>query len=233
MNVEFKARGSRGEIWLYDFIGASFFGDGISAKSFQKELTALGKVSTINLRINSPGGDVFDGFTIYNLLKQHPANIIVDVDGVAASIASIIAMSGDEIRIAKNAMMMIHNPQGGAYGGEDEMDRVKNLLRQIKGNLVGTYVDRTANKSDKVTAWMDDETWFTADAAVEHGFADAVTPETPVTACFDMKAYRNVPEAYRRLVDNATQTARGSMARELAAIRIAENGRRVAALLTA
>ena len=186
MNVQFQAKGSRGEIWLYDAIGSNFFGDGITAKTFQQELARLGKVGTINLHINSPGGDVFDGFAIYNQLAQHPARIEVDVDGVAASIASIIAMAGDEIRVAKNASIMIHNPRGFAAGEESEMQRVAGLLRTIKGNLVDTYRDRTGNPADKIASWMDDETWFTAEAALENGFATSVTRETTVTACFDL-----------------------------------------------
>lgn len=207
MTIEFKARGSRGEIWLYDQIGASFWGDGITAKAFQKELAALGKVTTINLRINSPGGDVFDGFAIYNLLKQHPASVEVDVDGVAASIASIIAMSADagKLRMAKNALMMIHNPQGGAYGDETEMQRVAALLKTVKGNLIDTYVDRTACKASDAEAWMNEETWFTADAAMQCGFADAITAETAVTACFDVNCFRNAPESLKRRAQAAAQ----------------------------
>lgn len=201
MNVQFKAKGTRGEIWLYDQIGASFFGDGVTAKSFQKDLAALGKVNVINLHINSPGGDVFDGFAIYNQLAQHPARIEVDVDGVAASIASIIAMAGTEIRIAKNAQMMIHNPRGFAAGDETEMQRVAALLRNVKDNLVTTYADRTGNKADRLSAWMDDETWFGAEAAVQNGFATSVTRETAVTACFGlMNDFRNVPDSLKRRV---------------------------------
>lgn len=202
MNVEFKARGSRGEVWLYDVIGASFWGDGITAKSFQQELAALGKVSTLNVHINSPGGDVFDGFAIYNQLRQHPASVEVDVDGVAASIASIIAMAADpgKLRMAKNALMMIHNPQGGAYGDETELERVIALLRSVKGNLAETYVDRTGNKRATVDAWMSDETWFTAETAHLHGFVDSVTGDSAVTACLDLKDFRNVPDWVKKRV---------------------------------
>lgn len=199
MNTEFKARGTTGEIWLYDQIGESFWGDGISAKSFQKELTAMGKVSTINLRINSPGGDVFDGVAIYNQLKSHPARVVVDIDGLAASIASIIAMAGDEIRIASNAMMMIHNPHGMAIGDSTEMQRVSALLTQVKGNLTDTYAARTGNSREQLNAWMDDETWLTAETAVQHGFADAVASEQPVSACFSMlNNYHNVPDGLKK-----------------------------------
>lgn len=206
MTVKFQARGSRGEIWLYDQIGASFWGDGITAKSFQKELTALGKVTAIDLRVNSPGGDVFDGFAIYNMLAQHPASIDVYVDGVAASIASIIAMSGNTIKMAKNSMMMIHNPQGVAIGDENEMDRVKALLKQVKGNLTQTYADRTGNNAADIEAWMNDETWLTAEAAVERGFADRVIEAQAVAACFDVSHFRNVPQAFKDRMRNAVST---------------------------
>jgi ATP-dependent Clp endopeptidase proteolytic subunit ClpP len=203
MTVKFQARGSRGEIWLYDQIGASFWGDGVTAKSFQKDLAALGKVTNIDLRINSPGGDVFEGFAIYNQLAQHPASIDVYVDGVAASIASIIAMSGNKINMAKNSMMMIHNPQGAAYGDEREMDRVKALLQQVKANLTATYVDRTGNKAADIESWMDDETWFTAEGAVEHGFADKVIEAQAISACFDISPFRNVPPALKQRMANS------------------------------
>lgn len=229
MTIEFKAKGSRGEIWLYDQIGSDFWtGGGVTAKSFQKDLQALGKVTTINLRINSPGGDVFDGFAIYNQLKTHPASIEVDVDGVACSIASIIAMAADpgKLRMAKNALMMIHDPSGFAAGGEDEMLRVANLLRTIKGNLAETYVDRTGNKKAAVEGWMSDETWFTADAAVQHGFADAVTADSVVTACFDMKGFRNVPEALKRRMLKAPASPSDAVRRT----RMEDQRRRAAAL---
>jgi len=226
MFTDFKARGSRGEIWLYDPVGSSFFGDAISAKMFQKELTALGKVDSISLHINSPGGDVFDGFAIYNQLKAHPATVIVDVDGLAASIASIIAMSGDTIRMAKNSMMMIHDPQGFAMGDATEMERTAALLNTVKGNLVATYTDRTGGDKSKVEAWMTEETWFTAADAVEHGFADKVTEDTRVTAFFDMSNFRNVPNALRQRMQDAVPSPLLDKHRA----GIVSQGRRVAAL---
>lgn len=229
MSVQFHARGSRGEIWLYDQVGANYFSDGVTAKTFQKELAALGKVTTINLHINSPGGDVFEGFAIYNQLAQHPARIEVDVDGVAASIASIIAMAGDEIRIAKNATMMIHNPQGYAAGDEAEMQRVAALLRTVKGNLVDTYRDRTGNSPEQLAAWMDEETWFSASTAVQHGFATSIAKETAVTACFGlMHDFRNVPEALKRQL----QTSAPQPELDVRRGRIDAAGRRLAAILT-
>jgi ATP-dependent Clp protease protease subunit len=227
MNTRFHAKGNSAEIWLYDQIGASFWGDGISAKAFQKELTALGRVNTINLRINSPGGDVFDGLAIYNQLKQHPARIVVDVDGLAASIASIIAMSGDEVRMASNSMMMIHNAHGMAVGDAVEMQRMSALLTQINVNLADTYALRTSQTPEQLLAWMDDETWLTADTAVQHGFADAVTAEQPVSACFGMlQNFRKVPQALR----NQRQADHNPTHRDIAAVRIRQQAQRLAAL---
>jgi ATP-dependent Clp protease, protease subunit len=227
MNVEFKAAGSRGEIWLYDQIGESFWGEGISAKTFQKELAALGRVTTINLRINSPGGDVFDGLAIYNQLAAHPARVIVDIDGLAASIASVIAMAGDEIRIAANAMMMVHNPHGMAMGDANEMQRVAALLSQVKGSLADTYAARTSQPRAQLEAWMDDETWMVADTAVQYGFADAISAPQQVSNTFAMlRHYRNTPAALAK--PSAPQL---TPARDKAAVRIHQQQQRIAALL--
>ena len=226
MNSDFKARGARGEIWLYDPVGSNFMGDGISAKIFQRELTALGPVSSIHLRINSPGGDVFDGFSIYNQLRAHPAKVNVDIDGVAASISSIIAMAGDTVNVAQNAMIMIHDPQGMSYGNADEMRRTAALLDQVKGNLAQTYVDRTGSRIDQIEQWMSDESWFTADEAVQYGFADAVTNPSRVTACFDPSMFRHVPEALRKRMASAIPTP--MLDRHRASLR--DNERRVAAI---
>lgn len=229
MNSNFTARGSRGEIWLYDPVGTSFWGDSMSAKMFQKELAALGKVDSITLHINSPGGEVFDGFAIYNQLKQHPANITVSIDGLAASIASIIAMSGDTINIAANGMMMIHDPQGVSMGNSDEMRRTAALLDTIKGNLTQTYVDRTGQKRTDVEAWMADETWLTSEAAVQYGFADKVTEASQITAFFDMKNFRNVPETLK----NRMQASMPSPALDIRRAVVSEQQKRIQALCRA
>ena len=226
MNSDFRAQGKRGEIWLYDPIGNSYFGDSISAKQFSKELTALGKVDSISLRINSPGGDVFDGFAIYNQLKQHPATVVVSVDGLAASIASIIAMAGDSIKIAANAMMMIHDPQGVAVGDAGEMNRVAALLQTVKGNLADTYAARTAQSKADIEAWMADETWLTAEEAVRYGFADATTSEVAMSATFDLGAFRNLPAALRKRLANSNPRP----ASDRYGVRITEAGRRLAAI---
>jgi ATP-dependent Clp protease protease subunit len=194
-NIRVLNRGSkRGEIWLYDQVGEGFFG-GMSAKQFTQELGKLGQVDTINLHINSPGGDVFQGFAIYNALKSHPARVEVDIDGLAASIASVIAMAGDEVRIAANAMVMIHNASGAAFGGAGEMRKTADLLDQVGKNIISTYAKRTGQSDAKLAKWMDEETWMTAAEAADLGFVDVITDDQQIAACFDLSRFHNAPQA--------------------------------------
>jgi ATP-dependent protease ClpP protease subunit len=160
------------EILIYDDIGPEEWG-GVSAKAVKAQLDAMPDADQIVVRINSPGGDVFDGFAIYNLLKQHPAHITVKVDGMAASAASVIAMAGDTIEMASNARMMIHNPWTLAVGDSAEMRKKAELLDQIKESIVATYKARVKMEEADIAEAMDSEWWFGAKAAIEHGFADA------------------------------------------------------------
>ena len=221
-NIRFVNRGAKtGEIWLYDIVGEKF--GGMSPKFFNDELNKLGKVDTINLRINSAGGSVFEGVAIHNMLKRHPARLEVDVDGIAASIASVIAMAGDEIRMAGNAMMMIHNPFGATSGSSDEMRKTADLLDQIKGTIVDTYVKRTGEVASVIAQMMEDETWMTAAQAVQFGFADLVTEEQRIAASydFDFSNFKHPPKA---LTGGATP------ARDMAAVRLQAQGKRIAGL---
>ncbi|WP_237220754.1 head maturation protease, ClpP-related, partial [Salmonella enterica] len=122
-------------VTLYDEIGAF----GITARDFAEELSTLGRVSQIDLHIHSPGGDVFEGLAIYNLLKNHQARIVVTVDGVAASMASVIAMAGDRVRMPENAMMMIHRPRGIAGGESSDIRRYADLMDKLEETLIPAY----------------------------------------------------------------------------------------------
>jgi ATP-dependent Clp protease protease subunit len=194
--IEVKAKGeTEAEVWLYGDIGEDWFGEGNTAKGLAAELKALGAVKTLNVYINSPGGSVFEGVAIYNILRRHSARKIVHIDGLAASIASIIAMAGDEIKIAVNGMMMIHNPWGVAIGESADFRKMADSLDKIRSALVDTYELRTHQDADQISAWMDEETWFTADEALENGFVDEVTVaiEAAAFAGMDLSAFRHVP----------------------------------------
>jgi len=190
---------TRGEIFLYGPIGASFWDEGaVSAGQFQKDLRALGKVEQIDLRINSPGGSVFDGQAMGALLKQHAATKTVYVDGVAASAAATLAMAGDEIIIAEGAFMMIHNASGMAFGDAKEMERMAGLLRTVNDEVAKQYADRAKMKVADVLDMMDAETWMTADDAVAKGFADKVAKGQKVTNMIsDSTGFKNIPGALK------------------------------------
>ena len=191
-----SAKGARGEIYLYGDVGDEWFG-GVTAKQFADDLKALGAVSDIDLRINSYGGNVFDGLSIYRLLVEHKARIVVHVDGVAASIASIIAMAGDEIRIAEAGQMMIHNAWGIGIGEASDLRRMADLLDTTTASLRDVYVARTGMDADEVSRLMDAETWFPASEAVEKGFATTVAENLRIAAKFDPSKhrFRNAPTA--------------------------------------
>lgn len=191
-----SAGADRAEVLIYEDVGASWFGEGLTAKRFVEDLKALGPVKTINVRINSNGGSVFEGFAIYNALRRHSARIEVDVDGIAASIASLIAMAGDEIRMAENAMLMVHEPWSFALGNSADMRKEADLLDQIRGSLIATYAARSNADPARISEMMAAETWLTAAEAVDAGFADQATERMKIAASIDPR-FKNVPAALK------------------------------------
>lgn len=170
--------GGAAEVQIYEEIG----GWGISAKEFAQDLKDLGPVSEISLRINSPGGSVFDGNAIFNQLKQHKARVTAHIDGLAASMASVIAMAADHIIMPENALMMIHNPWTVSIGNAEELRKDADLLDTIKRTLLTAY-GRSAMTDDEISQMMDAETWLTGADAVEMGFADELEEEVAMAAC--------------------------------------------------
>lgn len=189
-HYRFTAKAKTAELYLYGDIGGW---DGVSAKQVAADLRQAGDVSRIDVRINSVGGYVFEGYPIYNLLKSHPARVEVDIDGMALSIASVIAMAGDTVRMARNAMFMIHDPMGGAFGTARDMRKTADLLDQVRGQLVDTYVARTKQSVADVSAWMAEETWYDAREAARLGFVDQVTDELEIAACGDLSKFQRAP----------------------------------------
>lgn len=186
------------EILIYEDIGEGWYG-GITAKQFTADLKALGDVSTINVRVNSPGGDVFDGVAIYNQLLQHKATVNVFIDGLAASIASVIAMAGNTITIAENAMVMVHNPWSFAMGEAKDFRKMADTLDQIRGAILTTYTNKTGLSEADVIALLDAETWMDAKTAKEKGFATAISSastssDASAQARFDLSQFRNAPK---------------------------------------
>lgn len=212
MALKIQAKGKNtAEIWLYGDIGDSMWGDSISAKQFADELKAVGGVSTIVLHINSPGGSVFDGLAIYNSLKNHPARVETEIDGAALSIASVIALAGDSVRMSGNAFFMIHNPWTCACGDARDFRGMADRLDLVRGSLLGTYATKAGKKasSGQLSEWMDAETWFTADEAQQHGFVDEITNELDVAAKYDLGRYgfKNAPRQIKERIAMPQDTA--------------------------
>ena len=178
---------------IYDDIGPDWAG-GVSANSFAKDLAALGKVDALNVRINSEGGDVFDANAIYNELERHPATVTVDIDGMALSAASVIAMAGNRIRMAENAVLMIHNPWTVRAGDAQEFRDTAGILDKVKTTLVGAYRKRTGKSDDEVSRLMDAESWYTTDEAKAAGFVHEVVGRLAIAAAFDRSRFHAIPE---------------------------------------
>ncbi len=191
------------EIYVYDEIG--FWG--ITAKDFARDLKEIDPKSEINLRINSPGGSVTDGIAIFNLLKNHKATVNVYVDGLAASMASVIAMAGDTITMPENALMMIHNPWGGAMGDADELRKTADVLDKMKVALISAYSSKTGLDADAIAEMMTAETWMTGSEALEIGFATQVVDEVQLAASFDLDKLNQFQSGVREKFNSAKETS--------------------------
>lgn len=180
-----KSHGERGEIFVYGPIGDEFFG-GFSDKEFASELRALSGAKEIDVRINSPGGDVFHGLAIYSLLASHPAKINGYIDGSADSIASVLAMACDTLEISANASMMIHEPYAIMRANRAQMRVMAGILDMHSENISQTYAARTGMDirriREMVAANGSDGTTMSASEAVELGFADSVAERMAVAA---------------------------------------------------
>jgi ATP-dependent protease ClpP protease subunit len=190
---------------LYDEIG--FWG--VTAKDFRDQLKDV--TGDFTLRINSPGGDVFDGIAIFNDLVAHKGKVNVQVSGIAASIASVIAMAGDSIEIAPNAFFMIHDAWTFALGNRHDMEAAAGVLGQIDEAIARTYVSRAQVGIRAVRDMMDAETWLSASDAVDKGFADKLIDATDVqpaaaSAKFDLTGvFAKVPAALRWTGDEGAE----------------------------
>ncbi|MEC1384378.1 Clp protease ClpP [Bacillus velezensis] len=212
---------SVGEVYIYSEISSEqFWGDETTATTFKDELAELGEVKTLNIFINSPGGSVFEGNSIYNIIKRHKAHVNVHVDGVAASIASVIAMSGDTIFMPANSMMMIHNPWTFAIGNSAELRKQADDMDRIRESLIEAYLGKAGEKldRDRLIALLDAETWLTAQECLELGLCDSIEAPKQVAAKVDTKlfaSYRNTPDALlNQTQDDEKQAERERLFRE-------------------
>ncbi len=190
--LKIEQKGREATVYLYDVIGADYYG-GISAKEFVPQFSAL-DADVIHLRINSPGGDVFDARAISAAIAAHPAEKIAHIDGLAASAATYVAMAADTVKMAQGAFFMIHNAWTLAMGNANDFDETAALLRKIDGSIRADYAKKTGIGDEQLKTWMNATTWFTADEAAQQKFIDEIVdaPASPKSA-WNLAAYGNAP----------------------------------------
>jgi ATP-dependent protease ClpP protease subunit len=180
------ASGATGEIRIMSDIGA----DGVTSQAIHQQLAVFKTkgVKTLVISIDSNGGDVTVGFALYSMLSRWPGRKIVRVEGIAASMASVIAMVGDEVIMPSSSMLMIHNPWGGVTGGAEQVKNFGTALDIMRTNIAHAYVKRTGLELDAIYKMMDAETWLSAEESVRLGFADRVEGK------LSMVAMANLPD---------------------------------------
>ena len=187
-NIQNKA-GETADIYIFDEIGTY----GVTAQDFISEIKGL-KDMPINLRINSLGGDVFDGMAMYNVIKRREAKTTVYIEGIAASIATIIALGADEVIMAENSLFMIHNAWGGTSGEAKDMRKTAETLDKITSELTDIYVKKTGLSFEAIADMMDEETWLNAEEAFALGFIDTISDSIKVAAKYDVSKFKNITQ---------------------------------------
>lgn len=183
------------DVYIYDSIGAY----GVSAAGFITEINAI-NAPVINLHLNSGGGSVFDGLAIYTGIQSHPARVRVLIDGIAASMAGVIAMAGDEIVMAENAFLMIHRVSSGVEGTAETMRAEAALLEKLEEQIIAIYAARTGKSAGALFKAMQAETWYSSNESLAEGFCTSVAPLKSPSNCVDLSKFAKAPAA---LVDAA------------------------------
>jgi len=195
ITIKNEAAQPAAEILIYDSIGTSFWDEGIGAKQVAEELKLIPKNREITVRINSPGGSIHEGLAIYNLLATRREHVSIYVDGVAASIAAVIALSGKTLTMPKNTLFMIHDPWGHAQGNAEELRKIADTLDKHKDVIVNVFADKTKLDRSVIENMMTEETWLTADEAMENKFADIVSNAVSYNAIFEFAdVIENAPD---------------------------------------
>jgi len=213
------------EIFIYDDIGPDWLGL-ISGKSVAAALKEIDDNEPLTVRINSPGGSVDEAKAIYNALTRRAGVVDVEIDGIAASAASYISMAGKTIRMAENALIMIHSPWTYAAGNAEELRKTADIVEMYESGIVDVYAARTGAARDDIVEWVQEETWFDSKQAIEHGFADEVGQPLQVAASASSRRFANMPQ---RNINDRPSRQKGLHSAELVALKIDLTRRRQSA----
>lgn len=187
--------GGDASLYIYDVIDAYW---GVSALAVIDAINSAGDAKTLNVYINSPGGDVFEGRAIMAALGRFQGKTVAHIDSLCASAATSIALACNEVRMSDGAFFMIHNASGLVWGDKSAMRETADLLEKVEGSIVNDYTAKTGKDEKQVRAWMDAETWFTASEAKAEGFIDSVvTSDSKAKNTWNLAAFEKVPEALK------------------------------------
>lgn len=179
-------------IYIYDVIDSYW---GVGARAVIEALAEAGDETDVSIRINSPGGDVFEGRAIMAAIRNHKGKTTAYIDSLAASAATSIAIACDEVVISQGAFFMIHNASSAVWGDKNAMRETADLLEKIEGSIVADYIGKTGKEEQQVIDWMNAETWFSADEAVEYGFCDRLADSAKAKNTWNLAAFTKAPQA--------------------------------------
>lgn len=188
-----RNEGQAPELYIYDVIDQYW---GVNAKDVISAIAQVGKNETLHIRINSPGGSVFEARAIIEAIKRFEGKTIAHIDSVAASAATGIALAADEVEISEGGFFMIHNASAGAWGDKNAMREMADLLEKVEGSIVADYTGKTGKDEQEIVDLMNAETWFNAAEAIENGFVDrlAATAEKPKNT-WNLASFDKAPQA--------------------------------------
>lgn len=210
MPIEAKT-GKSTDIHIYDEIGVH----GVTAKSFLEDLKGL-KGKDITVHINSTGGDVFQGQAIYTALKNYSGKVTVKIEGLAASMATIIALAADRVEMTSNSLFMIHSPMSNVFGNKSQMRKQINALEKVETTMLSVYKAKTNISEDEIEQMMARETWLSAHEALELGFVDEVLGAVKVVARYDLSGYQNkTPEQILNTLNINNPKEKSTMSEDL------------------
>lgn len=193
VNVVRNAVASEATIYIYGIISADW---GIGAIDVIAALANVGDVEVLNVRITTPGGDVFESRAIMNAIKRFAGKTVGHIDGLCASAGTSIAMACSTVEMASDAMYMIHNVQGGAFGDKSDLRETADLMETVEQTIVGDYTTKTGKSAEEIIAMMEAETWLTAAQALENGFIDSIADnKSTASNTWNLAAYPKAPAA--------------------------------------
>jgi ATP-dependent protease ClpP protease subunit len=189
--VNFVRNGTDATVYVYDVISSDW---GVSAMSIIQAIAQAGDADTLTVRLNSPGGDVFESKAIIAAIQSFKGKSVAIIDGLCASAATSIAIACNEVEMAEGSLFMIHNASGMAYGDKTDLRKTADLLEKVESTIIDGYVKKTGMSAEDISKMMDAETWMTAAEALTNGFVDRIGPAKTVDNGWDLSAFQNAPK---------------------------------------